>query len=299
MSKPVIVIVTHRSGSKFLANLLESFGGYDKYPILIVVSEYKEQDQAVFLEILNRFKTLPVSLEHIDTNSFEFGGLYTAYHKTSYDEFLLLPHSCEILNTAIFDTVFETYRNRSVAFGVRSGNWKTSLANLSRYNRAFALKHMDDKVSRTLIDMGEVEFWQGHIGKYRRVILDEMILFDYLPLNMIEAITKSEVLFTSTYHSLDKNTVVLFPNWKDSDVYEERFGKKRLKVATEDIIKWQTHWTPEMVLDDMRNRRVVYRVGSSLREWLRFKSTRIYSILRRVRKTWENVLGRNPQGRER
>src|ERR1035437_3681231 len=100
--KSVIVIPTHRTGIKFLENLLVSFQGYSKYPILIVVLEYRQRDREAFSSILNRFSELPLSLEIMETNSFELGGLYTAYKKTDYDEFFLLSHSCEIVNRDIF-----------------------------------------------------------------------------------------------------------------------------------------------------------------------------------------------------
>jgi hypothetical protein len=281
-SPNVIVILTHRSGINFLWSLLKSFRGYDKYPILVVVSDYKDKDQAIFSEIKNNFSDLPIELETIESNSFEFGGLYTAYHKTRYDEFLLLSHSCEIVNTAIFDIVFETYKSRSVAFGLQNGNWREYFSRLDGHTKKFVLKHIGETMHRTLIDIGEARFWQGHIGKYRRAVLDKMVLPDYLPRNMIEAICKSELLFTSTYHSLDESTVVLFQDWRDGD-YEDKFGKRRLKIANEYIIKWKTHWSPEMVFDEMRSAYVTHRA----RKLLTTKFPRAYSTLKRIKNIWD------------
>jgi hypothetical protein len=256
--KDVIVIPTHRTGTRFLENLLVSFQGYNKYPILIVVSEYRQRDRKVFSSILNRFSNLPLTLETMETNSFELGGLYAAYRKTDYDEFFLLSHSCEIVSRDIFDIVFNEYAGRSVAFGLQSGNWHDWLGR-TRQNERFILKYLDGATSNKLAQLGDIRFWQGHIGKYRREILDKMDLLEYLPKNMIEAISKSELLFTSTYHSLDDTTAVLFPDWVDGDVVEERFGKKRLKIMNEYIIKWKTHWTPEMVFEGIKNRHMTYR----------------------------------------
>ena len=294
-SQNVIVIVTHRSGSNFLADLLQSFNGYDKYPILIVVSDYKDKDQAIFSEIKNRFPNLPIELETIESNSFSFGGIYTAYHRTSYDEFLLLPHSCEIVNSAIFDIVFETYKSRSVAFALLRGNWSGSFAGFDKHTKKFVLRHIDETMNRKLIDMGESRFWQSAIGKYRRVVLDKMNLLDYLPRNMIEAMTKCELLFTSTYHSLDESTVVLFPDWIDRDLYEDKFGVRRLKIANEYIIKWKSHWSPEMVFDDMKSGYVAHRVQKLLsgyvthrvQKLLKVKFPRMYSTLKRIRNWWD------------
>jgi hypothetical protein len=263
--KVAIVIPTHRTGIKLLENLLESFKGYNKYPILMVISDYRPKDKKLFSDIRNKFDTLPITLESIRTNSFELGGLYTAYKKTDYDEFFLLSHSCEIVNIDIFNTVFEKFRDRSVAFGLQTGNWKYALGKNDE-NKKFILKYLDKKTNMELINLGDIEFWQGHIGKYRRAILDKMNLLDYLPTNMIAAISKSELLFTSRYHSLDKSTIVLFPDWKDGRVFEEKSGKKRLKIMNEYIIKWKTHWNPEMVFDDMKSKSTYYKIRKFLKE---------------------------------
>src|ERR1017187_2136630 len=73
-SKNVIVIPTHRTGTKLLENLLASFHGYSEYPVLIVISDYSEGDRKAFSSIINSFSKLPISLETIETNSFELGG---------------------------------------------------------------------------------------------------------------------------------------------------------------------------------------------------------------------------------
>lgn len=256
--KNVIVIPTHRTGIKFLENLLASFQGYDEYPILIVISDYRESDRKAFSSIINSFNRLPLSLKTIETNSFELGGLYTAYKKTDYDEFFLLPHSCEIVNRDIFDIIFNEYAGRSVAFGLQNADWNTVLGS-NRQNERFILKYLDRATNDKLVQLGNVRFWQGHIGKFRREILNRMNLPEYVPNNMIEAISKSELLFTSTYHSLDSATVVLFGDWRDGNVIEEKFGKKRLKIMNEYIIKWKTHWSPDMVFEDMKAKHAGYK----------------------------------------
>ena len=273
--KNVIVIPTHRTGTKLLENLLASFQGYSEYPILIVISDYGQSDREAFSSIINSFSKLPLSLETIETNSFELGGLYTAYKKTDYDEFFLLPHSCEIVNRDIFDIVFNKNAGRSVAFGLQIGDWNAFMGH-KRQNERFILKHLDRATYDKLVQLGKIRFWQGHIGKFRREILNGMNLLDYLPHNMIEAVSKSELLFTSTYHSLDTTTVVLFPDWTDGKVVEEKFGKKRLKIKNEYIIKWKTHWSPEMVFEDMKSKYVGYRATKYARnqaaigfEWIK------------------------------
>jgi len=274
----LIVVPTHRTGVAMLENLLTSFKGVDKYPILIVVCDYKKDDEKVFRSIKEKFSTLPVSWEQIETNSFELGGLYTAYKKTDYDELLLLSHSCEIVNPDIFDLVFKEYRGKSVAFSLQAGSWKATQAE----NLDLTLKYLDRETNARLLELGEVQFWQAHLGKYRRAILDEMNLLEFLPMNMIEAISKSELLFTSTYQSLDAETIVLFPNWKDGKVFEEKFGRTRLKIANEFLIKWKTHWTTDMVFDEFRAKYPFSRV----KKWLAARFTRFYSTVGQIRRTF-------------
>ena len=112
-------------------------------------------------------------------------------------------------------------------------------------------------------------FWQGHLGKYRRAVLDQINLLDYLPTNMIEAISKSELLFTSRYHALDPSVVVLFPDWNDNkgDVMK-LFGKRRLRIANDHLIKWKTYWEPNMVYEDMRPKTLANRLRSLRRQHL-------------------------------
>lgn len=276
--KNIIVIPTHRSDVRMLENLLTSFKGYSKYPILIVIADYKQKDKKIFASVVNKFNGLPINFETIATNSFELGGLYTAYKKTDYDEFFLLSHSCEIVNNEIFDIVFKKYKNKSLAFGVQTGNWNSAHGKKGE-NKNFILKHLDRKVNLKLMNLGDIKFWQGHIGKFRRTILDKMNLLEYLPTNMIEAISKSELLFTNTYHSLDSSTVVLFPDWTDGKIIEEKFGKNRLKIMNEYIIKWKTHWSFEMVLEDMISKRFGYKI----KNYFRNKFPTIFLLLKTIK----------------
>ena len=53
--------------------------------------------------------------------------------------------------------------------------------------------------------------------------------------------------FTPRYHALDPQTVVLFPDWIDSNRFENKCGEFRMRIANDYIIKWKGHWTFEMV----------------------------------------------------
>ncbi|MEE9525308.1 MAG: hypothetical protein V3V78_01745 [Candidatus Woesearchaeota archaeon] len=217
----VIVISTHISGIKFLENLLKSFKGYIKYPILIVINEYKKREFNQFLEIQNKFKELPITIEKINTNSFEFGAIYTAYNKTSYKNILLLSHSCEIVNPHLFDIVFNEYKERSIAFSLNKRGWNSS------------------------------------IGKYKRDILKKMNLKKYLPLNMWEGLD-TEINFTIDYHKLDKKTLILFEKWIDCNKFKEKFGRLRMKIANKYIIRYKSHWNNNMVIEEIKKKNAIF-----------------------------------------
>jgi hypothetical protein len=211
----VILIPTHRSGTLFLDNLLSSFRGFNRYPIVVVITGFEQADEREILAVTGRFPALPISIM-TTTDHFNFGALYAVYERTDHRDIFLLPNSCEIVNAELFELVFERARERSVAFALMGG-------------------------------LGEGGFWHSEIGKYRRPVLDRMdSLEGYLPRTALDAV-KTEMTFTPRYHSLDPKTVVLFPDWVDSNHFEEKFGERRMKIANEYIIKWKGHWTIEMV----------------------------------------------------
>lgn len=265
----LIVVPAHRSGLRLLENLLRSFRGYAKYPILVVINDHQPSDDRLFGEVLGRFSDLPIRVEALASNSFELGGLLVAMQRTDADEFFLLSHSCEIVDTALFDLVFEHHRGRSVACGLQEGDWRAAGGARGQHWK-FISQFVDRAVHERLLALGKVMFWQAHIGKYRRAILETLPLEEHVPTNMLEAISLSELLFTSMYHAADPSTVVLFPDWVDGTVVEQRFGAARLRIANEYIIKWKTRWSVDMVLDDMYAsrsplRRMIRRVRAALR----------------------------------
>ena len=225
-----IVISTHRSGFNFLENLLNSFQGYSEYSIIIVINEFHRSDLPVVKVICDKFRELPITLMTLRTNSFEFGALYTAYRKTSYQELLLLSHSCEILDVGLFNILFEVNAGRSIAFAI-GGTYR--------------------------------QYWQAHLGKYRRNILDQIQMLNYLPLNMNEAIHLSENKFTRKYHGLELNPLILFPEMADTEVFEEKFGKVRMKITSRYLLKYKSHWEMKQVNEVMQGNKKLH-LGSML-----------------------------------
>ena len=244
----LVVIPTHRSGIRFLDNILESFNGYDRYPIVVVVNDYKDSDETIFTSLLKKHHNLPLELKTLETNSFELGGLYVALQQTEYSEFFLLSHSCEIVNSEIFDIIFNKYAGKSVAIGIQTGSWEYALGR-SEENRDIVLRYLTEEKNKKMLASGNIEFWQGHIGKYRREVLEKINIEEYLPNNMVEAISISEMLFTNVYQSIEPTTIVLFPEWIDSNKFEEKFGKKRMKIENKYLIKWKSGSSAEFVGD--------------------------------------------------
>lgn len=212
----VIVIPSHVSGLKFLENLLTSFGEYKKYPIYVVINEYKEEVEPLFQSLLAKFKHLPITVGRLKSNSFEFGGLLCAYDETAYDSFFLLPHSCEVVDPRVFEIAFEEYRGRSAAFFLR------------------------------LPEIGS-PCWESHIGKYRREILTAIDFKRFQPHNIYDATHLSEFPFTRAYQMAEPTAFVFYTLRGPKGEITEKFGKPRLKMATPFLIKWKTHWSTRML----------------------------------------------------
>ena len=177
----VIVIPTHVSGAPFLDNLLCSFNGYDRYPILVAINECTPESRRQVERICERFAHLPITIGELESNSFELGGLLVAMRSTSYENFFLLPHSCEIVDPVIFEIAFEKYRGRSVAF---------FLEDVRKSDR----------------------YWNSHIGKYRREVMEAVKFKTYLPRNLYEAMSKSEFGFSVAYDAGEPDSAAIFIN---------------------------------------------------------------------------------------
>jgi hypothetical protein len=93
--------------------------------------------------------------------------------------------------------------------------------------------------------------WTSFLGKYRRSILGKIDLKHYLPQTFFESCV-AEFLFTDMYYQADPSTLCLFPQFVDSYKFRHKFGKERMVIENEYLIKWKSHWTLEMVFDQMK-----------------------------------------------
>lgn len=218
----VIAIPTHISGIEFLENMLNSMNGYNKYDIYIVINDYKKQDEPIFSSVINKFRKLPISIIRMRGNHGEYGAIYSIFNETDYQEMFILSHSCEIKDLELFEIIFEKFHGRSVAL-----SYSPQL-----------LPHMHS--------------WSSFLGKYRRNILKKIDLKYYLPSNFMESCI-AEFYFTNLYSKSDNATVCLFPDFVDSEEFVEKFGKKRMVIKNEYLIKWKSHWNKNMVLDKIKS----------------------------------------------
>lgn len=220
-SHQVIAVPTHISGIQFLGNFLHSMRTCAEYDICVVVNEYKAEQESAYESTLRDFRHLPIRLIFLEGNHGEYGALYSLMNQTSYEEIFLLSHSCEVVDTKLFDIVFGDHAGRSVALS---------------FSR---------RVPATTVS------WTSFLGKYRRAILNQIDLEYFLPRNFFES-CMAEFFFTDRYHRMDPSTLCLFPQFVDAGKFTLKFGKERMVLENEYLIKWKSHWSIEMVLDQMK-----------------------------------------------
>jgi len=103
--KQVIVIGSTTRTKDWLQNCLNSFGNYNKYPIIVVVND-----------------------------DFELGKLKWVYENTDIDEFFLLHDTVEIKDTSLFDLAFNyegsfALSKQPVQMGMFLGKYRREILN--------------------------------------------------------------------------------------------------------------------------------------------------------------------------
>lgn len=207
MKKDQAILLVSWAGTIHLAKaqLEGPLKGYSQ-DIVVVINEIESvTDHSTLSWLMNSgHKIIP-----IDGNRWEVGALEAILVFTDYQEWILIQDTLEILDTSIFQVMFDNFPNRSVAFGPG---------------------------------------WMCYLGKYRRAILlqfplpsahNKMDAFYYehvLPTmyNVIAIAIEGQ------------EPHILFPDWTNTNpnnYYEEKFGRKNLVLANPYLIKRKsTEW---------------------------------------------------------
>lgn len=215
----VIGVSTHRSGVAFLRNFLVSLRDYSGYPIVVVINDFQADDWSLFEGVLSEFTHLPIHVATLRENWGEFGVLAAMDRVSRCDNIFLLSHSCEIKDPALFDIVLKDLPYESSA----------ALSYL-RYCRPYCA-------------------WTSFLGKYRREVLRDMAFELYAPMSVFE-FHLAELCLTHSYGIADPSGVQeLFPGFVDSDLFEEKFGRRVMKIENPYLIKWKSHWNIDTLVE--------------------------------------------------
>ena len=183
--KQGIIIVTSFKTESFLLDLLDSLLAYKQYPT------YIHKNTA-------------------ENNQYEMGGIKLGL-KLELDEFFLLPDSCVIKDTNLFDIVFEDLKGFSCSLGG------------DLYHKGF----------------------MSYIGKYRREILLQMEIPE---IKTKRDAVKYEHEFNNEYMELETKYIELFPGfWDQLERYEFKNGRNNLINENEFIKKFKGTWAMEMI----------------------------------------------------
>lgn len=177
--RQAIVIGSTTATKDWLQNCLNSFGKYDKYPIIVVIND-----------------------------DFEMGKIKWVYENTNIDEFFLLHDTVEIKDTSLFD-------------------------------EAFAMTGYSYALSDHPTIMGMF------LGKYRREVLAKFPLAETKTKR--EAVLQ-EITFNQTYSSFEPNMLVCDPPLRNTDIFEDKFGRKNMVLENKFIKKYKGTWCWEQVI---------------------------------------------------
>lgn len=215
----VIGVATHRSGVAFLRNFLASMRDYDAYPIVVVINDFKEADRPIFEGVLDEFAHLPIQATTLRENYGEFGVLVAMDRVSRCDNVFLLSHSCEIKDPTLFEIVLKDLPYES----------SVALSYLPYY-RTHAYR-----------------VWTSFLGKYRRDVLRDIAFELYAPRSVFE-FHLAEICMTHTYGIADPDVHVLFPDFVEAEVFEEKFGRRVMKIENSYLIKWKSHWNLDQLI---------------------------------------------------
>jgi hypothetical protein len=173
--------------------------------IVVVINEIEAvKDHDTLAWLMANHKVIP-----IDGNRWELGALEAILVFTDYQEWILIQDTLEILDTSIFDRMFDEFPYRSVAFGP---GW---MCYLGKYRRAILLQF---PIPTALNKMDA--FYYEHVLP---------TMYDFMA-RQIEG----------------QESHVMFPEWLNTNpdnYYEEKFGRKNLVLANPYLLKRKsTEW---------------------------------------------------------
>lgn len=126
-----------------------------------------------------------------------------------------------------------------------------------KYDEIFLVQdtlHVKDiKVLETIFDVhaGRSVFvnpnGHGYLCKYRREIIERLGI--PVPTNKKEAVS-FETHWNKLYRDLDKDTVVLCPEFVDGPKREHKYGRLNMVIDNAYFTKYKGTWTQEMIRDE-------------------------------------------------
>lgn len=205
--KQGIIVVTWSGGEESCTLLLNSLRGV-KYPVLIVLNDFTNAPPS-WIEKLHEFKEEQGwdFIEH-SWDGFEIGAISAALKYTDWEEMFVLQDTFEIKNQDIFSRVFEEYAGKSVAYN---------------------------------------PYYQMYLLKFRREILNQIEIPEVR--SKRESVRQEEV-FTTAYRQKEPDMPILNPMFRDDTYYgnwEERFGRKNLKMEDDYFIKRKGTWSADQL----------------------------------------------------
>jgi len=172
-----IVIGSTTNTKDWLQNCLNSFNGYNKYPIIVVIND-----------------------------DFELGKLKWVYEHTKVDQIFLLHDTVEIKDPSLFEVAFD-------------------------FDGSYALSNQPVYLGMFL-------------GKYRREILDQMIIPETK--TKMEAVL-AEISFNNEYERLEQKRGIICQPIVNTSNFEEKFGRNNMILENDYIKKYKGTWSLEMV----------------------------------------------------
>lgn len=131
-TKKALLLVTWAGTIHYAKHRLQNDLNNYPRPVIVVINEIESvTDNDTLTWLMENYRTIPV-----EGNRWEVGGLQSMISFTDYDEWILIQDTLEIIDTSIFDYMFDapSLQNKSVAYGP---GW---LCYLGKYRREILMQ---------------------------------------------------------------------------------------------------------------------------------------------------------------